>query len=96
MPLEALYFEFCGKSYDRYAKTAQHTLTLYKVLFKLDFKSCVVVIGFHTVNKSVWDFLGLNFRSQFEVTSISYELFSFTCTKPLLYNLNYLPWFILL
>ena len=53
MPLESLHSEFFGKHYGRFMKIAHDKLELYTVLFKLNFRSRVVVGVFCTINKSV-------------------------------------------
>jgi len=44
---------FAKKSYGRFTNTAQDKLELCTILFKLNFKSCVVVFVFYTVIKSI-------------------------------------------
>ena len=52
MPLESLHYEFCEKSYVRFTKTMHDKLELCTVLFKLNFRSHVVVFVFCTMNES--------------------------------------------
>jgi len=53
MPIESLHFEFYEKSYGQFTKTTQDNLELCTVLFEVNFRRCVVVVVFCSVNKSV-------------------------------------------
>jgi len=53
MHFESLHSELCGKSYRRFAKTAQDIPELCTVVFELNFRGCVMVIRFCTMNESV-------------------------------------------
>ena len=53
MPFESLYFKLCGKHYGRFAKTEQDRPKLCAVVFLLNFRGRVVLIGFCSMSESV-------------------------------------------
>jgi len=59
MRLERLHSEFYRKHYDRFTKTAHDKQGLCTILFKLNFRSRVVVVVFYTINESIAELLKL-------------------------------------
>ena len=53
IPFESLHSKLCGKRYGRFTKTPQDRSELCTVVFQLNFRGRVVVIGSGTMNESV-------------------------------------------
>ena len=53
MPFESLHSKLCGKNYGHFANTAQDKPELCTVVFQLNFRGRVLVIGFCIMNESI-------------------------------------------
>ena len=53
MPFKSLYSELCRKSYGHFAKTMHDRSELCTIVFQLNFRGCVVVIGSFIMNESI-------------------------------------------